>query len=369
MSAVEILRKKLRHETVLNIPKIISTSLIQLFIKGYCVMGISGAILNLRLVFCGHINYRIVVMALALPLMISGCASVRGYPERLIEADVALKDVRDIYKQDNIKACDVETDEAKKIACRNNILSAGMIGIDINFSEFERKLFKEGREASFVTTVATLGLTTAGAMTGTAVLSGIATGIVGSKEAFDKEILLDQAKNAIHTQMRALRQTVANRIRYGMTRPFDEYPLDTALIDIEEYYNAGTLLGAYVGITASAGQQIEESEVNKDRVAIGKEPLIFSPLVSGGVTAGKIITQPISPYSGKEETDTKKVIKECMKDDRDNVMHNNLKNFIKEHEIKDKDGLDVLPFIFKKGDNLEQERTLFIKEFCTSNNR
>jgi hypothetical protein len=191
-------------------------------------MGISGAILNLRFVFCGRINYRITVMALALPIMISGCASVRGYPERLIESDVALKDVRDIFDRKNIKACDEKKDEAEKIACRNFILSAGMIGVDINFSEFERKLFKEGREASFVATVATLGLTTAGAMTGTAVLSGIATGIVGSKEAFDKEILLDQAKNAIHTQMRALRQTVANRIRYGMTRPFDEYPLDSA---------------------------------------------------------------------------------------------------------------------------------------------
>jgi hypothetical protein len=286
---------------ILSIFEIISTSYIQLFIKGHCVMGILGAILNLRFVFCGLINFRMVLTALALSLMISGCASVRGYPDRLIKPVDALKEIEPIVERKNIEACNV----VKTIDCRNHILSAGMIGVDINFSEFERKLFKENREISFLTTVTTLGLTTAGAMTGTAALSGIATGVVGSKEAFDKEILLDQAKNAIHTQMRALRQTVANRIRYGMKQSFDDYPLDSALIDIEEYYNAGTLLGAFVGITASAGQQIEESEVNKDLISQNKDPVTFSPLLTGGkplggmpdIAKGPITREPPPPLS------------------------------------------------------------------------
>lgn len=221
------------------------------------------------------------VTVLALPLMISGCTSVRGYPDRLIEPVDALDEIKPIVTRAKIDACSDES-------CRNKILSAEMIGVDINFSEFERKLFKENREVSFLTTVTTLGLTTAGAMTGTSVLSGIATGIVGSKEAFDKEILLDQAKNAIHTQMRALRQTVANRIRYGMKQSFEEYPLDEALIDIEEYYNAGTLLGAFVGITASAGLQVKESEVNKDLISQNKEPVTFSPLLVSGKSLGNM---------------------------------------------------------------------------------
>lgn len=247
-------------------------------------MKTSDTLFNFKTLFCVQVNYRIAVIALALPIMISGCASTRGYPARLIDTETAINEVRKNFTQDNIENCDKQSDDQIKKSCRNNILSAGMIGIDINFSEFERKLFKESREVSFLTTVATLGLTTAGAMTGTAALSGIATGIVGSKEAFDKEMLLDQAKNAIHTQMRALRQTVANRIRYGMKQSFEEYPLDSALIDIEEYYNAGTLLGAYIGITASAGQQIEESEVNKDRVINGDPPLNFSPIINKEAT-------------------------------------------------------------------------------------
>ncbi|MCX7068417.1 MAG: hypothetical protein NTW85_12080 [Methylococcales bacterium] len=237
-------------------------------------MGILSASLKPRTLLCSGINYKMAVTVLVLPLMISGCASVSGYPDRLIETEAALKEVRPIVERKNIDACNEKS-------CRNKILSAEMIGVDINFSEFERKLFRETREVTFLTTVTTLALTTAGAMTGTAVLSGIATGVVSSKQAFDKEILLDQAKNAIHTQMRALRQTVANRIRYGMKQSFEEYPLNAAIIDIEEYYNAGTLLGAFVGITASAGLQIKESEVNKDLISQNKAPVTFSPLISG----------------------------------------------------------------------------------------
>lgn len=318
-------------------------------------MGILSASLNLRYVFCRHSYYRIFVTALALPLIISGCASARGYPDRLTEPDVALKELKPTYTPANINACG-------DITCRNRILSAEMVGTDINFSEFERKLFKENREISFLTTVTTLGLTTAGAMTGAPALAGIATGIVGSKEAFDKEILLDQAKNAIHTQMRALRQTVANRIRWGMTRSFIEYPLDSALIDIEEYYNAGTLLGAFIGITSSAGLQVKESEVNKDRVAQGDPPLSFSPLINGGVPAGKIIPSPAVQSDGRKQTDTKKAMKKWIDDDIDGTKRKNLKRWIKENEIKDKNGKDVSPAIFMQGDNFEEARKAAIAD-------
>jgi hypothetical protein len=282
---------------------------------------------------------------------------MRGYPDRLIDPVDALNEVRPMFMQAKINECDDQTEEPKKISCRNKILSAGMIGIDINFSEFERKLFREKREGSFLTTITTLGLTTAGAMTGTAVLSGIATGVVGSKDAFDKEILLDQAANAIHTQMRALRQTVANRIRFGMKQSTDDYPLDAALIDIEEYYNAGTLLGAFVGITSSAGLQVKESEVNKDRVAQGKDILDFSSLTDGG--------KPVS-YDGTGQSTTKEAMKKWIANDVDSAKRTVLKKWIKDNEIKDAKGRDVTPSIFMQADNFEQERDSFLK---SHNNR
>ncbi len=79
--------------------------------------------------------------------------------------------------------------------------------------------------------------------------------------------------------------------------------MDAALIDIEEYYNAGTLLGAFVGITASAGLQVKESEVNKELIAQNKDPVTFSPLLTGGkslegmpdITKGRITVEPPPP--------------------------------------------------------------------------
>lgn len=274
-------------------------------------MPIINATLNFWINFFRRTDYRMTAVSIAVSLIISSCTSVRGYPDRLIEPGNDLANVRNDVTREKIDNCKKKKDES----CRNEILTAKMKGIDINFSEFERKLFRENRYVSFLTTVTTLGLTTAGAMTGTAVLSGIATGIVGSKEAFDKEILVDQAATAIHTKMRALRQTVANRIRYQMTKSFDTYPLHTALLDIEEYYNAGTLLGAFIGITASAGQQIEQSDVNKERIAQGKDPLIFSPLINPApsiINEFKIERHRINP------TETTKAISKWFAEDRDN---------------------------------------------------
>jgi hypothetical protein len=145
-----------------------------------------------------------------------------------------------------------------------------MLGIDINFSQFEKKLFQENREASFLTTIATLGLTTAGAMTGTAVLSAISAGLIGTKAAFDSHVLLDRAILAIHTQMRAQRDVIAARLRSGMRQDVSAYPLALAITDIEAYYNAGTLLGAFVGITESAGVKAEKASTDLENVILEK---------------------------------------------------------------------------------------------------
>ena len=117
--------------------------------------------------------------------MLIGCASFSGYPDREISTD----DIIPTLKREEVVKCMEEVDEKKGITCRNKIISAGMLVIDINFSNFEKKLFKENREASFITTVTTLGLTTAGAMTGTAVLSAISTGLIGTKASFESEVL------------------------------------------------------------------------------------------------------------------------------------------------------------------------------------
>jgi hypothetical protein len=197
---------------------------------------------------------------------LAGCVSFSGYPERAVPQEQLIDDVKPVLSRDNIETC---MDEETK-ACRNKIIAAGMLVVDTNFSLFEKALFKENRETSFAATVSTLGLNAAAAVNPSATLSAISAGIIGTKAAFDKEVLLDRAILAIHSQMRAQRDRVAVRLRTGMTTDPEEYPLGMALTDLEAYYQAGTLLSAFIKITESAGVEAEKADRELQESLISK---------------------------------------------------------------------------------------------------
>ena len=179
-------------------------------------------------------------------------ASFNGYPKREVSTDAVLPKI-------DTKIVE-ECFETETKVCRNKIISAGMLVIDINFSKFEENLFREKREISFLATLATLGLNAAGTMTGTSILSAISGGIIGAKSAYDSEILLEKSVLAIHTQMRAQRDEIATRLRGGLQAEIEDYHLAEAIIDLESYYSAGTLLSAFVSMTESAGVKAEKAK-------------------------------------------------------------------------------------------------------------
>ena len=147
--------------------------------------------------------------------------------------------------------------------CRNSLVTVRKYAIDLQFSEFERNLFKETREAGFWTTLASLGLTggaTFAGITTAHALSAFATGVTGTRAAYEKEVLAEKTVIAIATAMHANRLKIEVRIRKGLKRPASEYPLGLALSDLEEYYYAGTVLGALVGITEVVGSEGKAAE-------------------------------------------------------------------------------------------------------------
>ena len=162
-----------------------------------------------------------------------------------------------------------------ELSCRNQLVAARKYAIDLRFSQFEENLFRETRESGFGATLATLGLTTAGAFAsgGTSqVLSGISAFIIGGRQAFEKEVLAERTLIAIHTAMRANRTRVSVRIRMGLRESIDQYPLAIALSDLNDYYDAGTILGALVGITESVGTQAREQSRRLENASRGLDP-------------------------------------------------------------------------------------------------
>jgi hypothetical protein len=163
-----------------------------------------------------------------------------------------------------------------------------MYAIDIQFSEFEASLFEQTRSSGFAATVATLGLTSAAAVAGgtaAQLLSGAAAFIIGTREAFQKEVLAERTLVAIHTAMRAGRTRVAIRLRDGLRSPVSDYPLALGLADLNAYYDAGTILGSLIGITETVGadaqraqeQLLEVSTIARTEAATFLQGLIASP--------------------------------------------------------------------------------------------
>jgi hypothetical protein len=153
--------------------------------------------------------------------------------------------------------------QADSLVCRNKFIAARMYATDIRFSEFEEKLFRQTRESGFFATLVTLGLTTSATFAtngASQILSGIATLIIGGREAFQKEVLAERTVIAIHTAMRARRAQVRLRLRNGLLQSTDQYPVTAALADLNDYYEAGTILGALIGITETVGAEAKQAE-------------------------------------------------------------------------------------------------------------
>jgi hypothetical protein len=202
-------------------------------------------------------------------LVLSGCTAFKGYPERSTDPSTDLLQLRPDIEANQITACLKETTDAAALTCRNRIIAARMYAIDIQFSEFEESLFQQTRSSGFAATVATLGLTSAAAVAGgtaSQILSGAAAFIIGTREAFQKEVLAERTLVAIHMAMRAGRTRVAVRLRDGLRSPLSEYPLALGLADLNAYYDAGTILGSLIGITEAVGA--EEQRAQQDLLVV-----------------------------------------------------------------------------------------------------
>ena len=225
------------------------------------------------------------LMSILLITVLSGCAAFSGYPKRATDPTKDLDRLEPHIGAEAITACLTNP----TVACRNKLIAARMHATDIRFSEFEEMLFRQTREAGFGATLATLGLTSAAAFAGgtaSQALSGIAAFIIGAREGFQKEVLAERTVVAIHTAMRGNRARVALRLRTGLCQSINQYPLALGLSELNDYYNAGTVLGALIGITETVGVEARKAEEGLQREirfgldAFGQK---FEQAVCGGV--------------------------------------------------------------------------------------
>ena len=210
--------------------------------------------------------------AMALLPLLAGCASLRGAPEHVVDVDREVAALAPLHGDAFVATCVQTAEEAERRRCRDQIIEARMIAIDRRYTEFRQDFYADSRWGRFAATIASLGLTAAGTLSGAdagKVIAAAATGLTGARAAFDREILVEKTAAAIETAMDSARDKVALRIREGMRQPTTTYSLSAAIGDLEAYYNAGSLLGALSDITRLVG--VQSAEVQADLRAAVRE--------------------------------------------------------------------------------------------------
>lgn len=191
-----------------------------------------------------------------------GCAAVDGYPKRLEYADQYIAEVGSFASPAAVLQYNSAADVTTATLLRNNTVTARIFSIDANFHQFVRDLTTQQNISTVGVDWAAIGLASAGAVVASSqtktILAAIAGGILGAKASVDKDIFYNKTIPALITLMEAQRKIVLAQIYVGLKKPATDYTMYQALSDLDAYYNAGTINGAIVGLTTTAGVSSQE---------------------------------------------------------------------------------------------------------------
>lgn len=196
--------------------------------------------------------------------VIAGCStSLTGGPDRITTRPVIMEYLQSGLNTDQFHAYRAATGTQKK-ELRNSIVLSAMGVMDVEYTRFEQNLTRERQQLPFLATAASIALSGTGALIDDSVtkstLAAVDTALKGTKESYDKEILANQTIAFLQTQMRTNRNNVRSRILAQLSEPADVYPLELAMVDLEDYYSAGTITGGLIGINEETADKFRSSE-------------------------------------------------------------------------------------------------------------
>ncbi len=202
------------------------------------------------------------------------------------------------YSKGRIEDYDAATSAPEKQALRNSIVLSAMGGIDVEYAAFVADLTREGQGVPFAATLASISLSGAGTLVGSAAaktaLAAVDTGVKGAKAAYDTNILSEKTIQFLQKQMRANRNIVRSTIVSRLGQGVDTYPLELAMIDVNDYAAAGTIAAGLMSIDEQASQSLTRSEDQKVTTIFAYAPdrstaAIRTYLASGGTAANNAL--------------------------------------------------------------------------------
>ena len=186
-------------------------------------------------------------------VILGGCATFQGAPAGMPDSRNAISQL-DPYYAETLK--EYYESGGDQVQVRNRFIETRMAVVDAQYAAFKEALYREGVSTNFLVDTAVLGLNLAGTLTPAAstkgILAAVSGGLIGTRAAAEKNLYFEKTMPALLSQMEALRKTVRLEILKRMQLKAASYPLSQAEYDLQQYYAAGTIPGAIVGITLVA---------------------------------------------------------------------------------------------------------------------
>ncbi len=207
-------------------------------------------------------------------VIVSGCVSFEGYPERSGDINAELEQL-DLYYDPNVIAIYNDLGpEAKRRQWRDAVVFGRIRAIDLHFYIFQKTLNMEKASLNIGTDLTVIGLNTAGSLVpniGTkTVLSTVSSGIIGAKGSIDRNLYYEKTIPVLFSKMESLRKERLVTIQNGLGLDTTKYSLNQGLIDVDDYYKAGTIPGAIMGIAETSGAKIAEASKELKGILKGK---------------------------------------------------------------------------------------------------
>ena len=194
---------------------------------------------------------------------------------------------------------------------RNRFLFDVMAEIDLRYDRWEARFSNSRATGETIADAATLGLTAATAVVGTAgikdLLAAAGTAASGTRLSVEKNFFNEQSTTALFTQMRASRGVIEAEIITRSAAPVTEYSIEQAWRDIIRYANAGTVQTALVQISASATAQNNKAQASVATAVENTMPVSAADVVTAQSVAHirALLAAAIQPPPGTPVDRTK----------------------------------------------------------------
>ena len=226
----------------------------------------------------------ILIRSALLPAVMSlgACASFQGQPDPVLGNSVAsgmngvvMSSAFGLFRDHVSAAYNSPDSEDRCIAIgtrmtcglsqeqyRNYVIGAYLATANDRYGSFTRRLRIQSRGSTFALDVAGLAASSGASIAseGTAnVLGAIGSFLSGTRSNISRELYFDRTVPALIGAMEAERTRLSAIILTGLRKPVGEYPLESALNDVQAYEQAGSLDTAIQSLTTAAGEEVEEA--------------------------------------------------------------------------------------------------------------